>query len=499
MLNKKIFSTCLCILLIAVLLLTACSGDGNESSSDTSSNNDTSGDVSAEIENVVSVPDSSAGTGYDNSENNTPPADTSAPADNSSDDVSTGEEETSKPSGNDNETSKNESNNNNNNNSNEAEYSVYAVDGNGNPIANIIVQISGKDYSGMKTTSAKGVAKFTAKKGEYTIKFVAPGKDYYYDTEKCTLTESVTSVTVALLEKAKVTGSVNAYSTKLDDYKEFPAYEINEGMLFAPLSAGEMTYYIFVPLRSGTFEVTVSADTDVELGYYGMPIYVHQYSLFDVTEGKLVFEIHNYHIGSTKDTTSSYVIGVKTVDGDDGNCILSVTRTGDAPWSVEDEPWQVPKADEKYLVKYEGESGKTLKDIDILSNPVIVFNETDGYYHYGSENGPLVLVRLDSDAKYLNASLIDICNTSTFGIYVYNKDGSFAYKERYNELLLEYKEICDANGVCPLNKQLAEIIKAFGEHKGWWKAAAAPTYIFGSAPAYKYPDIAWLFCCCYYE
>jgi len=495
--NNKIFRAFLCVLLIGVMLLTACGGDGHENSSPVSIGGVESSGGNTEDNTNSAAPEVSVGTGSDNSDKPDNSTTSSAPSDNSDTSDESSKAETSRPAENNNETSKNE--NSADNSTKETEYSVYAVDGSGNPIANLIVQISGDGYSGMKTTSAKGVAKFTAEKGRYTIKFVSPSKDYYYDTDKCVLSESVTAITVTLLEKAKVTASVNAFSPKSNDYKDCPAYDISEGMLYAPVSDGEMTYFIFVPTRSGTFEVSVSGDTEFELGYYGMPIYVHQNSLFDVVDNKFELEIHNYNIGSTRDTTSTYVIGVKTVDGDDGNCILSVTRTGDAPWSIEDEPWRVATADKKYLVKYEGESGKKLKDIDILSKPTVVFNEADGYYHYGTADGPLVLIRIDSDANYLGASLIDVCDTSTFGIYAYNDDGSFAYRERYNELLYEYKEICDANGVCPLNEQLAQIIKDVGEYKGWWKASSAPGYIFGSAPAYKHPDYAWLFCCCYYE
>ncbi len=503
MFNNKLFRAFLCVLLIGVMLLTACSGDGSESvppatdSENISDNNISTGENNSNT-TMPSVSDTVDNSTPDNQGNN----ESTSSADNNSNNNDSNTEE-SKPQ--QNESSKpangneNSNNNDSDNNSKEVEYSVYAIDGKGNPIANLIVEIKGDSYSGMKTTSAKGVAKFTAEKGKYTIKFVSPAKDYYYDTDKCVLSESVTSITVSLLEKAKVTGSVNAFSPKINDYKDCPSYDISEGMLYAPVTNGEMTYFIFVPIRSGTFEISVSGDTELELGYYGMPIYVHQNSLYDITDNKFELEIHNYNIGATRDTTSTYVIGVKTVDGDDGNCILSVTRTGDAPWSIEDEPWRVATADKKYLVKYEGESGKKLKDIDILSKPQVVFNENDGYYHYGTADGPLVLIRLDSDAKFLNASLLDICDTSTFGIHVYNDDGSFAYKERYNELLYEYKDICDANGVCPLNEQLAQIIKDFGESKGWWQASSAPGYIFGSAPAYKYPDYAWLFCCCYYE
>ncbi len=484
--TKMYFRMALCILM-CLLLLASCDNSGE--TSENVGNNSLTSDVSNKDNN-------------DTENSRTPDVESSMPSEGNDNSVSSGNDDDNSTDNGDNNSDSSENSkpsDNTDNNKKDAEYSVTAVDGNGDPIANLIVQIKGDDYSGMKTTSAKGVAKFTAKKGEYEITFVSPAKEYYYDTSKCVLTESVTSITVYLLEKAKVTGSVNAYSPKIDDYKEFDAYQISEGMMYAPITDGEMVYFIFVPTRSGMFEISATGSSEIELGYYGMPVYVHPNSLFDIVDNKFELEIHNYHIGATVDTTSTYVIGVKTVDGKDGDCVLSVKRTGDAPWNVQDEPWQVAVANDKYLVKYEGESGKTLKDIDILKNPVIVYNANDGYYHYGSENGPLVLVRIDSDAKYLGASFVDVCSTSTFGVYVYNDDGSFAYKERYNELIEQYQAICDSNGVCPLNPQLAEIIKAVGEFKSWWKAPQAPGYIFGSTAAYKYPDVAWLFCCCYYE
>ncbi len=480
---KNVLRALLAVILCSVLFLAACGG--NETSGDASV-----GDVS------VNLPDESSGESNDNQESDE--NDTSSDVGNSDDSDDNGSEDSDAPDENS-AKPENSQPTNNDNSDKECEYSVYAVDGNGDPIANLIVQVSGKDFSVMKTTNSKGVAKFTAKRGEYTITFVSPAKEYFYDAEKCVLTADVTSITVPLLEKAVVSGQLYAHSTVVNDYIEYDYYEVGEGMYFAPVSDGEMTYFLFVPERAGTFEVYATADTEVEIGYYGSPHYVLQSSASELVDGKLIFDIHNYHIGTTRDTTTKYVIGVRTADASDANCILYVERTGDPTWSVIDEPWQVAVANDKYLVKYNGEAGKTLVDIDITSNPVVVLNEADGYYHYGSENGPLVLVRVASDAKFLNASLVDICDTSTFGIYVYNDDGSFKYKERYNELIYQYQEICDENGVCPLNPQLAEIMKAFGEYKGWWTSATSPGYIFGNTPAYKYPDCAWLFCCCYYE
>ena len=155
-----------------------------------------------------------------------------------------------------------------------------------------------------------------------------------------------------------------------------------------------------------------------------------------------MFDIHDYNIGSTKDTTTTYVIGVKSKNGISTNCILHVDRTGEPSWSIEDEPWQDAVANDKYLVKYKGEENKSLVNIDVLQNPIVVLNQNDGYYHLGSEDGPLVLIRVDSDIDYLYASLVDICYVSTFGAYFYDSDGTFEYRERYNDLIYRYKEIC---------------------------------------------------------
>ncbi|MBO7162129.1 MAG: hypothetical protein J6W15_04845 [Clostridia bacterium] len=379
----------------------------------------------------------------------------------------------------------------------ECVYSVSVVDGIGNPIKDVKVLISGGIFSAFTTTNSKGSAKFTAKKGEYTVKINVSDK-YFCPQDEYTLTAEENSVTVTLIKKNGVSGQLLAYSPS-NEYLECDYYEVNEGMYFAPVIGGEMTYFLFVPTLPGTYEIYAEADTETEIGFYGSLYLVLQDTLYEPVEGKIKFDIHDYNIGSTKDTTTSYVIGVKTKTGSDTDCILHVDRTGEPSWSIEDEPWQDAVANDKYLVKYNGETGKTLVNIDVLKEPVVVLNTKDGYYHFGSEDGPLVLVRIDSEIDYLYASLADICDTSTFGAYFYDNDGTFQYRERYNDLIYQYKEICDDNGVCPLNPQLAEMIKNVGEYTQWWSSSDSYGYIFGDTPVYEYKEYAWLFCCCYYQ
>lgn len=378
-----------------------------------------------------------------------------------------------------------------------SEYLVYVVDGTGNPVEDVNVLLSGGVFQAFTTTNSKGIAKFTVKKAEYKVEINFSDK-YYCVRNEYNLTEEESSVTFTLIKKNGVSGQLQAYSPS-NDFVEYDYYEVNEGLYFAPVTGGEMTYFLFVPALPGTYEIYAEADTETEIGFYGSLFLVLQDTLYEPVDGKIKFDIHDYNIGSTKDTTTSYVIGVKTKNGGDTNCILHVDRTGEPSWSIEDEPWQDAVANEKYLVKYNGEKNKTLVNIDVLQAPIVVLNKEDGYYHYGSEDGPLVLVRIDSDIDYLYASLADICDTSTFGAYFYDDDGNFEYRERYNDLVYQYKEICDDNGVCPLNPQLAEMIKNVGEYKQWWSSPESYDYIFGDKPVYQYQDCAWLFCCCYYQ
>ncbi|MBR2914336.1 MAG: Ig-like domain-containing protein, partial [Clostridia bacterium] len=377
------------------------------------------------------------------------------------------------------------------------EYLVYVVDGTGNPVEDVNVLLSGGVFQAFTTTNSKGIAKFTVKKAEYKVEIDFSDK-YYCVRNEYNLTEEESSVTFTLIKKNGVSGQLQAYSSS-NDFVEYDYYEVNEGLYFAPVTGGEMTYFLFVPALPGTYEIYAEADTETEIGFYGSLFLVLQDTLYEPVDGKIKFDIHDYNIGSTKDTTTSYVIGVKAKNGGDTNCILHVDRTGEPSWSIEDEPWQDAVANEKYLVKYNGEKNKTLVNIDVLQEPVVVINQEDGYYHLGSEDGPLVLVRIDSDIDYLYASLADICDTSTFGAYFYDDDGNFEYRERYNDLVYQYKEICDDNGVCPLNPQLAEMIKNVGEYKQWWSSPESYDYIFGDKPVYQYQDYAWLFCCCYYR
>jgi hypothetical protein len=120
----------------------------------------------------------------------------------------------------------------------------------------------------------------------------------------------------------------------------------------------------------------------------------------------------------------------------------------------------------------------------------------DGYYHYGSADGPLVYLRLASPSKYIS-SFEEMSETQFFGHYVYGDDGKFLYKISYHTMLLDYIAAAKAGGdagIYPLTEDLAVMLKNMGKHLGWYTPAqfGGENVLFGTDPI---TENAWLFAC----
>ena len=131
-----------------------------------------------------------------------------------------------------------------------------------------------------------------------------------------------------------------------------------------------------------------------------------------------------------------------------------------------------------------------------------MYNESDGFYHLDTANGPLVLMRLTEDSEYM-VSYQTILDHTGVTKYFYNEDGSFDKKEKYSDCLFEYIACADAaTGVYPLTKDLAYIVQQHGGYQGWWEPDSM-AYLFVDMDGNPEPDInhdiAWLLMCCYAE
>lgn len=293
---------------------------------------------------------------------------------------------------------------------------------------------------------------------------------------------------------------------------EFKAPIINTGCTYMELNTEERNFMVFIPVQSGIYEFTIH-NASASLGYYGSPFFVLSENSGTVTgEQSMTVEVKDSMIGSGGAGTTQMVIGIDAEAGSE-DCIVSVVRIGDPVVTPEEMPWDIYKSTFT-PTKYTLPEGLQIKEFDLTAASGtynLVFNETDGYYHLGTADGPVVLVRLHAALTY-GGSLGDILSNSNVGAYFYDENGEFLKKELYNDCLLQYLGtlnkgmgdysytggmLDDNYGVYPLTKDLEYIIQMYGQCTGWWNPDAS-NYLFGALSGVN-TEMAWLFMCCYAE
>ncbi len=122
----------------------------------------------------------------------------------------------------------------------------------------------------------------------------------------------------------------------------------------------------------------------------------------------------------------------------------------------------------------------------------LVLDETTGYFHLNTLNGPVIYVNLgtaeENEAPYL--SLKALMETGeAFGT------GNVSFVT----CLKQYIACADPEtGLYPLTEDLAYMLQKGGEAMGWWNAASE-NYLFGALAQEELtlnPENGWLFACC---
>lgn len=382
--------------------------------------------------------------------------------------------------------------------SGEVTYKVTVADSLGTPYTSGVIVRFMQDgqQAAMQPVDANGVAEKALPAGEYTVELMFTGNEdeYYYEKEGLTLTASAPELTVVLtytMSQEPTTLTVSGQQTE--------AYYVTDGSTYVELTAGKRNYFLYVPTMAGSYAFSSDTDTAV-IGYYGAPHFVQENSAAEVVDNTFTQSIRATMIGEDGTGTTVIVIGIDADENTD-SCILTVQRTGDPEWSVEDEPWVVYEPTVE-LAPYTLPAGSNIGEFDLTAS-TDTYNLVlggDGYYHLDSESGPLVLVRLTKDPKYLPC-FKNILDRSGVSRYFYNEDGSFDRKETYDQCLLAYIECADEeSGLYPLTEDLKYIIQQRGEHVGWWDVNGH-SYLFvdeNQTPILNInTEIAWLFMCCY--
>lgn len=380
----------------------------------------------------------------------------------------------------------------------EVEYQVSVVDALGDPCGSgVIVRfMQGDTQISMQVVDGNGIAAKTLPRDSYTVELAFTGDEsaYHYSVEGLNLTAENTQLQVTLAQAITATGrELHAKD------KAYDAYPVEVGCTYVKLAAGR-NYFLFTPQQAGMYEFSVPEGT-ATVGYYGAPHFVQEYSAVEVVDNKIQISVKASMIGTGDTGTTVLVIGLDSEA--ETECILAIERIGEPAWDVSDEPWMIYRTTAQ-LSPFTLSADIKLKDFDVTASTdayQLVFNETDGFYHLNSVDGPLVLVRLTQPSKYLD-KLSTVVEKSHVCKYFYNEDGSFLKKESYNECLLEYFACADElSGTYPLTEDLKYIIQQRGDYYGWWNTESGSGCIFTDENGFVLPglnpEIAWLFICCY--
>ncbi|MBR6784579.1 MAG: hypothetical protein IKM32_07800 [Clostridia bacterium] len=382
----------------------------------------------------------------------------------------------------------------------EITYKVTVADALGAPCESgtVVKFMQNGQQVAMQLCDENGVASKTLASGEYTIELGFTNSTVTYHYDKNIKLNAVNNEVTVLLSKTVGENAVKLFVSA----NQFDAYAVTAGCTYVKLTENARSYFLFSPTEAGKYEFTVYDNVNATIGYYGAPHFVQSENIAEMNGKSFTVSVSASMIGTGDTGTSTYVIGIDATDKND--CVLCINRLGEPDRTIEDEPWTIYKKTVE-LSEYNLPEDAVIKEFDLTAATdayTLVLNEQDGFYHLGSAEGPLVLMRLAEDCDYI-ACFKTILDRSGVSRYFYDENGEFSEKVSYSECLLEYIEYVDAiEGVYPLTEDLKHIVTNRGEYVGWWDSASNG-YLFKDANGNNdlsiNPELAWLLMCCYVE
>ena len=387
------------------------------------------------------------------------------------------------------------------------DYSITLKDAFGAPVSNMIIKLmSGTETAAMKLADSDGKASGTLDNGTYAIEIISPKGDPFYYGTSITLSENTPEVEIGIYNTtagAPTHELVFGFDAGIEGAI---APILTKGAYRVEFSDGK-AYFIFSPELRGKYRISAKGAQDLSIAYNGGPYYVQQDDISDESTDSDVYKtgeglflnIRNHHLGEDIQSASKFVVSVtsETAEG----CIVVIERIDDLDYSIDELPWEevkLPVKPETYSVPYITDADNfSLLDVDITDpDTVAVYNETDGFYHFGTEDGPVILLRLTTSSKYA-ISLKEISEMNRIGAYIYDENGEFVSKTSYHTMLLDYIAAVDESfGVYPMTQYLRDAITNYGAANDWWNKSVDNRF-FGDAAMQLVMENAWLFACCY--
>lgn len=382
-------------------------------------------------------------------------------------------------------------------------YGLWVSDGLGNPVSNVFVKImKGEEQVKMYPYMGEFLSMdLELDTYQIVLDLSQLNGTYTFDESLCVLTPEKRSTSIRLLQTASEETSVFVgYPVELD----YPAYYIKEGATKVTLTPNDYTFFIFSPINAAIYTITYEGNANLEIGYRGGSFFVQGIDISADTESVSTYENGLAISVYAGELGAEYVFAVKSTS--ETECILKIKNAGDPGTRIEDEPW-TPYLEDTAMVEKQLNTtvSGTYTTIDLTNLSLkAVYNETDGYYHLNTADGPIIFIDLTSDSKFVD-SIQTICGNQRIGTYVYDINGNVVEKRSYNELFLQYGmpnaagTPVDAPIRVPLTQKLAEAIQNFGEQNNWWNPTLGSnifTLALLGAPYNQ--QYAWLLYCGYY-
>ena len=378
-----------------------------------------------------------------------------------------------------------------------SDYTVTVRDSLGTPMPNVMVNFTNSEgVTKTRVTDKNGTAVFrNALETNYKVTFEKGLSDAVISGEEYTLTKEIKTLDVVLRDETK----------SVDIYGEVPegtyATQIGVGNYNLACEASQPLYFVFYAYIEGVYKISISSNDDnMVVAYLGSPMFVQS---VHVGEGE--YDGKSFQL-TVNDSLAPHVLGVCTSTNTD--LTLTIERIGEVPFDPHLAPWKDISATGATFDKCDT-TGKTLVDVDISDSEFSAVLGDDGLYY--SADGKLIYIRITSTSPYgrldesmqfvpaLSGSLallaghVDEDVGINIGGYVYDEEGNFLDKYRYNDMIKTYMDLADSKyGVVPMTEELAECIKLHGESNGWWNSEN-PGYIFEGIDVDA--DNAWLFLC----
>ncbi|MBQ7352695.1 MAG: hypothetical protein IJW54_01700 [Clostridia bacterium] len=387
-----------------------------------------------------------------------------------------------------------------------ASYEIKVKDYFGNvPEKSIYVEIykadaslpNGEKFVKMLSANEEGVATVTLNKGDYHFKLSSADGEFYYDSESCKLSSTVTSKEITIYNVSSDKFSI--YPGKLDSEgheirEELYAPVVEEGATYVTVNG--RSYFVFAPQKEGYYNVSFEGKEGMTIGYHGDANYVLLENNMEIVNNS--FEFKAYSVGASR-----MVIALNSEE--EANAILLIKYVRELEKEVPyDDLVAKESKEDSYDYNY---LNKLLVDFDITNEELSIVKGEDGYYHLNTEDGAIIMVRVASASKYL-ASFKDICDLTRISCIEKDENGNVTLKESYNDLILTYASKCDGAGICPLTDELIYVIKKAGQYNEWFEGDktifkvdnVAPDGTMTSTPIFGVvKENAHLFACCYFE